>query len=63
MHNIITRNILETYHAYMCIKPNNKKKNVQIYIKALQARYHSPEMQDMYINEAKKMLETLSYRN
>ena len=32
-------------------------------IGALQARYHNPEIQDMYINEANKTSETLSYRN
>ena len=63
VHNIITRNISETSHAYTYIKPKIKKNNGRIYIQAIWARYHNPEMQDMYINEAKKKLETLSYRN
>ena len=63
VHNIITRNISETYHAYTYIKPNIKKKNGQIDIEALRVRYHDPAMQDMCINEAKTTLETLSYRN
>ena len=63
VHNIITRNISKTSHAYTYIKANIKKKNGRIDTKALQARYHNLAMQDMYINEAKKTLETLSYRN
>ena len=62
-HNIITRNISENSHAYTYIKPKINKKNGRIYIKALQDRYHNPEMQDMYIDEAKKTLDILSYRN
>ena len=63
LHNIITLNITETYHAYTYIKPKIKKNNGWIDIEALQARYHNPAMQDMYINEARKTLETLSYKN
>ena len=63
LHNIITRNISENYHAYTYIKPKIKKNNCQIDIKTLQARCHNRAMQDVYINEARKMLETLSYRN
>ena len=63
MHNIITHNILETSHEYMYIKPKIKKNNGLIDIKELRARYHNPEMQDMYINDGKKMSETLSYKN
>ena len=63
VHNIITRNISETSHAYTYIKPKIKKNNGWIDIEELQARYHNPEMQDMYINKAKKTLETLYYRN
>ena len=63
VHNIITRNISETSHAYTYIKPKIKKQNGLIDIETLQARYHNPEMQDMYINEAKKKLENIYYRN
>ena len=63
MHNIITRNISETSHAYTYIKPNIKKQNGLIDIETLQARYHNPAMQDMYINEAKKKFENIYYRN
>ena len=63
MHNIITHNISETSHAYTYIKSKIKKNNGRIDIWALRARYHNPEMQDMYINKTKKMFETLSYRN
>ena len=44
----------------MCIKRKKKKHNGLIDIEALQASYHNPEMQEMYINNAGKMLETLS---
>ena len=63
VHNIITRKISETSHAYLYIKPKINKKNVRIDIESLQARYHNSEMQDIYINKAKKTLETLSYNN
>ena len=63
MHNIITHKILETSHAYTYIKPKIKKNNGKVEIESLQARYHNLEMQDMCINKAKKMFETLFYRN
>ena len=63
VHNIITHNILETSHAFTCIKPKIKKNNGRIDIEELRARYNNPAIQEMYINEAKKTLETLSYRN
>ena len=63
VHNIVTRKISETSHAYTYIKPKFKKNNGQIDIEALRARYHNPDMQDISINEARKMLETLTYRN
>ena len=63
VYNIITGNISETSHAYTYIKPKIKKNNGWIDIKALRAWYHNPEMQYMYINEDKKTLDTLSYRN
>ena len=63
VHKIITRNILETSHAYTYIKLKIKKNNGRIDIKALRSRYHNPEMQYIYINEAKKTLDTPSYRN
>ena len=55
-----THKISETSHAYTYIKPKIKKNNGRIDIEALWARYHNPEMQDMYTNEAKKTLETIS---
>ena len=63
VHNIITQNISETSHTYTYIKSKINKNNGQIDIKALRDRYHNPEMKYMFINEAKKTFETLSYRN
>ena len=63
VHNIITQNISETSHSYTYIKPNIKKNYDQIDIEALQDRYDNLAMQDIYIKDSKKTLETLSYRN
>ena len=47
----------------MYIKPKIREENVRIDIEALHSRSHNPSMQDMYINKARKTLETLFYRN
>ena len=54
VHNIITRNISEISHAYTYIKPKIRKNYGRVYMEDLKARYQNPDMQDMYINEAKK---------
>ena len=63
VHNIIARNISETSHAYTYIKPTIRQNDGRTDIVALKARYQNPAMQDMYVNEAKKTLETISYKN
>jgi len=63
VHNIITRNISETSHAYTYIKPSIRKNDGRTDMVALKARYQNPAMQDMYINEAKKTIETIAYKN
>ena len=63
VHKIFTRNNSETSNAYTYIKYNIKKNYGKIDTKAFQARYHNQAIQDMYINNSNKILETFSYRN
>ena len=44
VHNIITRNILETSHAYTYIKPRIRKDNGRVDMEALKDRYQNPDM-------------------
>ena len=62
VHNIIMCNNSETLHAYTYIKTRIRKNNGLVYMGALKARYQNQAMQYMYINEAKKALENISYK-
>ena len=44
VHNIITRNISETLHAYNYIKPKIRKNDACLDMDALKARYQNPDM-------------------
>lgn len=63
VHNIITRNISEASDAYTYIKPRIKKNNGRLDIIALKERYENKAMHETCINEAKKVLQTITYRN
>ena len=63
VHNIITRNISETFHAYTYIKPRIINNNGRVDMEALEVRHQNIDMQDMYINEAKQTLENISYKS
>jgi hypothetical protein len=63
VHNIILRNIADGSDAFTYVKPFLKKDDGRLDIKALRGRYENAAMQEQYINEAKRTLETLTYRN
>lgn len=63
VHNIVLRNIADGSDAFTYVKPHLKKKNGRTDVQALQGRYENPAMQEQYVNEAKRTLETLTYRN
>ena len=60
VHGVILRNISESSDAYTYVKTNIRIDDGRVDIKALRARYENPEMQDMYINEAKKILANIT---
>jgi hypothetical protein len=63
VHNIILRNIADGSDAFTYVKPHLKKDNGRTDILSLRERYENPAMQEQYVNEAKRTLETLTYRN
>ena len=63
VHGVILRNIAEYSDAYTYVKTNIRLDDGRVDIKALRARYENPEMQDMHINEPKKTLANIAYRN
>ena len=63
VHGVILRNIAESSDAYTYVKTNIRQYDGRVDITALRARYENPAMQDMHINEAKKNLANITYRN
>ena len=63
LHNIILRNIADGSDAFTYVKPYLKKYDRRLNIQALRGRYEYAAMYEQYINEAKKTLEKLTYRN
>ena len=63
MHNIILRNIADGWDAFTYVKPYLNKYDGRLDIQDLRGRYESATMHEQYINEAKRTLETLTYRN
>lgn len=63
VHQIIFRNIAEDSDAYTYVKPNVRLENGRMDYLALCARYDSHSSKETRINEAKKTLQTLQYRN
>ena len=59
VHNIILRNIADGLDAFTYVKPYLNKYNGRLAIKYLRGRYENAAMQEQYINEAKRTLETL----
>ena len=63
VHNIILRNISDASDAFTYVKPYIKKDDGRNDIKALRSRYESVDMQEQYVSEAKRTIETIQYRN
>ena len=63
VYGVILRKIAEYSDAYTYVKTNIRRDDGRVDIKALTARYENPAMQDMHINEAKKTLADIPYRN
>ena len=63
VYGVILRNIAENSDVYTYVKTNIRLYDGRVDIKGLKARYENPEMQDIHINEAKKTLANISYRN
>ena len=63
VHNIIIRNITDGSDAFTYVKPYLKKDDGRLDIQALRERYENLAMQEQYINNTKRTLETLTYRN
>ena len=54
VHNIITRKISVTLNSYTYIKPKIRNIDGRVEMESLKSRYQNPDMQDMYISEAKQ---------
>ena len=63
VHNIILRNIADGSDAFTYVKLYIKKDDRRLDIQDLRGRYENAAMHEQYINEVKKTLETLTYRN
>ena len=63
VHGVILRKIASSSDAYTYVKTNIRRYYGRVNITALRARYENSAMQDMYINEAKKTLANIAYRN
>ena len=63
VNNIILRNIADTSDTFTYVKQYIKKDNGRTDIKALRIRYENVAMQEQYVSEAKRKIETIQYRN
>ena len=63
VNNIILRNIADASDVFTYVKPYIKKDDGRAYIKALRSKYENVSMQEQYVSEAKRKIETIQYRN
>ena len=63
VHGVILRNITESLDAYTYVKTNIRWYDGMVDITELIARYENAATQHMHINEAKKTLANIAYRN
>ena len=63
VHGVFFRNIAESSDAYTYVKTNIRQDDGRVDTTALRARYENTAMQDMHINERKKTLGNIAYRN
>ena len=60
VHNIILRNIADGSYAFKYVKPHIKKDTIRLDVKSLCKRYENSAMQEQYINEAKRKIESMT---
>ena len=63
LYNIILCNIADESDAFTYMKLYIKKDNERADIKAFCSRYENIAMQEQYFSEAKRLIDTLQYRN
>ena len=63
LHNLIFRNIADASDAFTYVKPYIKKEDGRADIKSLRSRYENVAMQEHYVSEAKRTIETIQYIN
>ena len=63
VHNIILRNIAYASYAFTYVKLYIKKDDGRTDIKAFRSRYENVAMQEHYVSEANRTIETIQYRN
>ena len=57
--NIILRNISDASDAFNYVKPYIKKEDGRTEIRALCSRYENVAMQEQYVSEARRTIETI----
>ena len=62
MQNIILQKIADASDAFTYVKPYIKKDNGRSDIKALRSGYENVSMQEQYVSEANRTIETIQYR-
>ena len=63
VQNIILCNIFDTLYAFTYVKPYIKKDDGRTDIKSLRSMYENVAMQEQYVSEAKRTIETIHYWN
>ena len=63
VHNIILHNIDDTSDAFTYVKPYINKDYGRTDIKAFRSRYENVAMQEQYVSESKRIIETIQYKN
>ena len=63
VHNIILCNIVDGSDAFTYVKPYLNKDAGRLDIQTLRRQYENAAMHEQYIHEAKRTLETLTYKN
>ena len=63
VNKILLRNIDDTSYAFTYVKTYTKKDDGRTDIKELHSRYENFAMQEQYVREANRTIETIHYRN
>ena len=63
VHNIILCNIADASYKFTYVKPYIKKEDGRTDIKVLCSRHENVSMQEQYVSEAKRTIDTVQNRN